>query len=113
MTMAAFTATADVTGVATVFVTPDKAGVQWTIGQLGIETRPNNANVSAIVTFNGRYVTSSSVLPSSASGQPAINLQSVDKVTVQFSGMNVGEQAIVTVFYNESLWGTMPTMDVV
>jgi hypothetical protein len=113
MAKASFTAIAGSTGTATVTVVPNKSGIQWTIGQIGLESIPQNGNASAIVKLNGRYVTSSNVIPASASGVPAVNLEYIDTMTVDFSGLNSGEQAIVNIFYNESLWGTVPNVDVV
>lgn len=113
MTMGVATASADSTGTAVVTITPDKSGVQWTIAQLGVESVPPRGTATATIRLNGRYVTSTIVMPQSAGGQPFINLQYNDQFTVTFSGLTVKDEAIVTYFYNESLWGTIPKADVV
>lgn len=113
MAMSAFTANATAVTPTIVQVVPNKSGVQWVVAQLGAETVPFRGTASTVVKLNGRYVTSSAVLPSSAGGQPYITLQSKDLLTVEFSGMTAGDQAIVTVFYVETLWGTVPTGEIV
>lgn len=113
MTMLSLSATADATGKATVEITPNKSGVQWTVAQIGVETIPVRPAGNATTRLNGRYVTSTAVLPSSAGGQPFINIQPIDKLSIDFVGLTAGDSCIVSVFYNESLWGETPRADVV
>lgn len=113
MTMLALSATADAAGNATIEVVPNKAGIQWTIGQVNAETIPFRGTASCTIRFNGRFVTNSAILPSSAGGQPFINLQSMDKMTVDFTGMSAGDTAVAAVFLKESLWGAIPDANVV
>ena len=113
MPILAFSSFAGVGGTTTVRITPNKSGIQWSIAQVGIESVPQRATANATVRVNGRYITSSAILPSSASGTPAINLQYFEEMTVDFVGLTSGDNAVVTVFYTESPWGYTPNVDVV
>lgn len=108
-----YTAVATAAGTASLTISPDKSGIQWTIAQLGFETQPFRATAQCTVRLNGNYLTSTAVAPASTSGQPAVNLQATDKLTFDFVGMTAGDTAIITAYYNESAWGTIPRADVV
>lgn len=113
MTVQSFSAFAGAAGTATVRITPNKAGIQWSIAQLSADSSPSRPAGNATVKLNGRYVTSTASLPASSSGQPAILLQYFDEMTVDFVGLTVKDNAIVTVFYDETPWGALPQVDVV
>lgn len=103
-----FTATADANGNATVTIPQVKSGLQWTVGQSSVESIPTRTGASCVTTLNGNLVTSSQIIPSAASGAPAINLNSGDNLVFTFAGLTQGDTAKVTLYYNESQWGTPP-----
>lgn len=113
MPMTSRTATAKADGTCTVNISPDKSGIQWTVGQTTVETNPFRGTAQCTTRFNGRYVTSSAVLPATAGGSPAINLQAMDVLSFDMVGMTLGDVAVVTIYYTESKWGTDPNADVV
>jgi hypothetical protein len=100
-------------GTATARISPTKSGIQWAIAQISIECIPSRTTQQVTVRKNGNYYTSSAVLPSVASGTPAMLLQANDMVTADFIGCTAGDSCIVTISYNESPWGTVPRVDVV
>lgn len=108
-----YTARANASGACTISISPDKSGIQWTIAQVGVESQPVRTTGTVTTRLNGNYVTSSAVLPTASSGAPAFNLQTNDKLTFDFAGLTSGDTAIVTIYYTESQWGTIPRADVV
>lgn len=108
MTGMPFTATADVNGNATVTIPPVKSGLQWTIAQTSVESFPSRVGASCVASLNGNLVTSTQIIPSAASGPPAFNIQAGDQLAFTFSGLTQGDVAKVTLYYNESAWGTPP-----
>lgn len=113
MTALSLSATANAAGNAVVTVTPNKSGIQWAIAQMSVESRPQSVNGSCNVTFNGNYYTSTATLPSTAGGQPAITLQSQDKLEFTFAGLTPGATGVVTAYYRETAWGDIPDVSVV
>jgi hypothetical protein len=111
--MRRYTERANAAGVATVTITPDVAGIQWTVAQVGAETQPVRTTATVVTRLNGAYVTSSAILPSSAGGQPFFNLTHSDKMTMEFAGLTLNDVGVVSVYYKESPDGTVPTGDVV
>jgi len=109
----AYSVQAGASGTATVNISPDKSGVQWAIAQLSSECIPSRVTQQVTVRKNGNYYTSSAVLPSTASGTPALLLQATDTLAVTFTGCTAGDNCIVTIFYTESPWGSVPRVDVV
>jgi len=112
MTMLSESANADANGNATVTFSPAKSGIQWAIGQTALESSQDSDSAQAVMRVNGRLYTSAAFLPQAASGQPALMLQNADILTIDFTGLAVGESAIATIWYNESQWGTVPRVDV-
>lgn len=108
-----YTARAGAAGTCTVTIRPELSGVQWTIAQIGVETQPARVTAQATTRMNGNYLTSTAVMPSTSSGVPAVNLQASDTLTFDFIGMTSGDTAVVTIYYTESPWGTIPRADVV
>jgi len=108
MSSTAFTAQAGSDGTATVTIPPVLSGLQWTISQSSIESIPLRGGASCTTKLNGNMVTTSQVIPATASGAPAINVQAGDVLTYQFAGLTQGDTAKVTIFYNESQWGSPP-----
>lgn len=108
-----YTARAGAAGTCTVTIRPELSGVQWTISQIGVESQPARLTGNVTQRLNGNYQTSSSILPSSAGGVPAVNLQASDTLTFDFAGLTSGDTAIVTIYYTESQWGSIPRADVV
>ena len=111
MPSAPFTATANAAGIATVTIPPVLSGLQWTVAQSSVETLPTRSGVTCTTTLNGNLVTSTQVVPSTAGGSPAINVQAGDALVYAFTGLTQGDTAKVTLFYNESAWGTPPRTD--
>lgn len=111
--MRRYTARANAAGLATVTITPDVAGIQWTVAQVGAETQPVRTTATVVTRMNGAYVTSSAILPSSAGGQPFFNLLHSDQLTMDFAGLTLNDVGVVSVYYKESPAGTVPTGDVV
>lgn len=108
-----YSAQAKADGTATVSISPDKSGIQWAVAQTSAECKPSRNTQQVTTRLNDNYVTSSSVLPSTASGAPAVTLQATDKLTFDFTGCTQGDSCIVFILYNESQWGTIPRVDVV
>lgn len=100
-------------GTATINISPDKSGIQWTVGQTGVESVPTRTTGTCTTRLNGNYLTSTATLPASAGGQPAINIQATDTLSFLFQGLTQGDSAIVTLYYTETPWGTIPKTDVV
>lgn len=104
---------ASAAGTATLYIVPDKAGIQWAIAQFSVDSSPSRPQGTATVRKNGLYVTSTQTLPQSASGAPAILLQPMDTLTVDFTGLTLLDNAIATVFFTETPWGYLPQVGVV
>lgn len=100
-------------GTATVRISPSKSGIQWAIAQISVECIPARVTQQVTMRKNGNYYTSSAVMPSVASGTPAMLLQATDTLTADFLGCTAGDSCIVTIYYTESQWGTVPRVDVV
>lgn len=113
MTALTKSAQAGAAGTATVNISPDKSGIQWAVAQISVECRPSRVTQQVTTRFNGNYYSSSAVLPSVASGAPAQMLQAVDILSFDFIGCTAGDSCIVSIYYTESQWGTMPRVDVV
>lgn len=113
MTAKAFSATVKADGTCLINISPDKSGIQWTVGQTGVESVPTRATGTVTTRLNGNYLTSTATMPASAGGQPAINMQATDTLSFLFTGLTVGDNAIVTLYYTETPWGTIPKVDVV
>ena len=107
------TATAKADGTCTVNISPDKSGIQWTVAQSTVETLPFTGTAQVTTRLDGRYMTSSSVLPATAGGSPAIVLQSMSILSFDLIGMTPGSVAVVTIYYTESVWGSDARADVV
>lgn len=113
MTVLTKSASADVNGEAIVSISPEKSGIQWAVAQSSCETRPFRGTAQVTTRFNENYLTSSAVLPSTAGGAPAITLQANDRLSYEFIGCTQGDSCVVTIYYTESQWGTVPRVDVV
>lgn len=86
----------------TVTCNMNKNGLQWNVWQMSVEVSAANSQAQVLsVRRNGRYITSSLTVPSSAQGPPAIILGGSDNLDVAFTGMNAGEEAVVVLFYEE------------
>lgn len=80
----------------------NKQNIRWVVWQLSVEcSNPTSQGQVDSVRRNGRLITSSFILPSSAQGPPAIVLDGNDNLDVKFTGLNAGEEAIVTLYYEE------------
>jgi hypothetical protein len=112
MTILSQSATAGANGQAVVTITPGKSGIQWAIGQMSVESSQGSQTGQVFIRVNGKLYTSASFLPMAASGQPALLLQGADIMTATFTGLTAGDSGIVNCWYNESLWGTVPKVDV-
>lgn len=113
MTVLSQSASADINGEATVTISPQKSGIQWAVAQSSVETRPYRGTAQCETRFNENFLTSSAVLPATAGGAPAITLQANDNLSFRFTGCTQGDSCVVTIYYTESPWGTIPRVDVV
>lgn len=96
------------TGASTVTVqcAHNKLNIRWIVWQMSVEVSASNSQAEVTsVRRNGRFITSSLTVPSAAQGPPALILDGNDVIDVAFAGMDVGEEAIVTLFYEEVLTG--------
>lgn len=101
-----FTAIAIAGGTATVDITPVPGGLQWIVWQFTVETIPVRGAAQATVRRNGRYLTSTIVgSSSSAQGPPSLQLAPSDELTCTWVGLTVGDEAILTLFYEETEMG--------
>lgn len=88
----------------------NKQNVQWIVWQMSVESSDTSTEGEVrSVRRNGRLLTSSFIIPASAQGPPAISLDGSDNLEVEFVGMSVGEEAIVTLFFMEVQVGTPPS----
>ena len=113
MTALSASAQANASGTATVSISPNKSGIQWAVAQISVECKPSRATQNVTVRVNGNYFTSSASMPDVASGAPAQMLQAMDIMTFDFAGCTSGDSCIVTIYYTESQWGSVPRVDVV
>lgn len=96
-------------GTVTVQCNHNKQNIQWIVWQLSVESsNPNSEGEVRAVRRNGRLITSSFIIPASAQGPPAISLDGNDNLEFDFVGMNAGEEAIVTLFFQEIQVGQVP-----
>lgn len=103
-------ARADASGNATVRIQHNRSGIVWVVSQIAVENTPTTPSAAkAIVRRNGRYLTSTSIVPASAQGQPFYALNAPDVLEIDFSNVPVGDTAIVTLSYQETLWGQVTT----
>lgn len=114
MAITSVTAIANSAGTATVTYQHGKAGIQQVISQISVESIPKRLGSQAEVRLNGRYVTSTNAGSNqSASGPPYLVLDSFDTITVTWTGLTSGDQAILTLFLTERLWtSTTSTQEV-
>lgn len=92
------------TGQTTVTVqcSHDKQNIRWVVWQLSVESNPiRSSAVVSSVRRNGRYLTSSILVPSAAQGPPSIMLEASNVLEVKFDNMVAGDDAIVTLWYEE------------
>ncbi len=88
----------------------NKQNIRWVVWQLSVEVSVSNSQAQVdSVRRNGRLITSSFIVPASAQGPPAIVMDGSDNLEVLFTGMNPGETAIVTLFYEEVIIGQLPS----
>jgi hypothetical protein len=80
----------------------NKIGLRWVVWQISVECSVVNSQAQVdSVRRNGRYITSSLTVPSSAQGPPALSLEGSDELVVVFSGLSPGNEAVVVLFYEE------------
>lgn len=97
---------ADASGNATVTIQHNRSGIVWVVSQIAVEKSPDTPSAArAIIRRNGRYLTSTSIVPASAQGQPFYALNAPDTLEIEFSNLSVGDTGVVTVSYQETLWG--------
>lgn len=80
---------------------------------MSVEARPSSTTGQCTTRMNGNYYTSSSFLPNTAGGQPALTLQAQDILSFDFTGLTPGTTGVVTVWYVEAPWGEIPSALVV
>jgi hypothetical protein len=113
MTIYSQSAQANAAGAATVSIAVNKSGIQWAVAQYSVEARPAAPAGICTVKLNGNFLDSTVTLPATSSGSPAITLQAQDQLTFDFTGLAVGSTGVVTLYYVESTWGTIPDVTVV
>lgn len=82
-----------------------KQNIRWIIWQMSVESSQEYGVEVEAVRRNGRYITSSFIVPAAAQGPPAFILDGGDIITFSFAGLDEGEEAIVNLFYEEVLSG--------
>lgn len=90
---------------ATARIQHGKSGIVWIVSQISVRTTPVRNTAQCTVNINGSYRTSTSLLPSSAQGTPFYALNPSDVMTVDFTGLAIGDVGIVEVGYDERGWG--------
>lgn len=96
----------------TVTCNHNKQNIQWIVWQMSVESsNPNSTAQVDAVRRNGRLITSSFIVPASAQGPPAIVLDGNDNLEVAFSAMLAGEEAIVTLFFQETQVGELGALN--
>lgn len=96
---------ADAQGAATIVIQHNISGVTWVVSQIAVEDSPSSGTGICKVLRNGRIMTSSSLVPSTASGYPFYALTAQDKLELQFTNLTANAQAIATISYTEAPWG--------
>lgn len=112
MAEAAFRESVDASSTtATVVCNHNKQNIQWVVWQISCESSRGTVSLGQVdsIRRNGRFLTSSYILPAAAQGPPAIVLNGNDNLEVAFSGLVTGEQVVVTLFYEEIQAGQMPS----
>lgn len=96
-------------GIASIDFSPTSPGLNWVVAQFSLETQPFRVGCVCVVRYNGRFL-SSTILGSgdTAYGPPAIILYRGDILNFTWTGVQVGDECIATLFYNESQWSTSP-----
>lgn len=110
MTMLATSGIVSANGIVDVTIPAIQSGLQWAVGQMSLESANKSPNGQAEVRVNGRLYTSAQFLPMTASGVPALLLQSGEVCVVHFFGMLAGDTGEVAIWYAESHWGTIPNV---
>lgn len=99
-----FSAVATTTAV-TVTINGPQSGLQWIVWQLSVETIPFRPGAVAVVKRNGRLVTSTvNGGRSAAQGPPALRISSSDVLTIDWTAVHVGDEAVCTLYYEETQW---------
>lgn len=90
----------------------NKQNIEWVVWQISCESSRGNVSLAQVdsIRRNGRFLTSSYILPAAAQGPPAIVLGGNDNLEVAFSGLVTGEQVVVTLFYQEIQAGQIPSV---
>lgn len=96
---------ANALGIATINVQHNKSGIIWVVSQISVESSPVRPAANVAVTRNGRPMTTTAVVPATASGQPFYRLNASDILTLTYRNLTSGDTAIATISYSETLWG--------
>jgi hypothetical protein len=96
---------ANAAGIAVCRFQLNRSGVVWVVSQISVRTSPARQNTSVTITRNGQTMTTTSVVPATAGGQPFYRLNNSDVLEATYTGLTVGDSAITTLSYSESLWG--------
>lgn len=96
---------ANAAGIAVARFQLNRSGIVWVVSQIAVRTSPPRPNAAVTVTRNGQTMTTSSVVPATAGGQPFYRLNNSDVLEATFTGLTLNDDAIVTLSYSESLWG--------
>jgi hypothetical protein len=92
-------------GTATVTVQQNLAGLVWVVSQISVTSEPLRAAANCTVRRNGQLMTTTSIVPATAGGQPFYRLNSGDTLTFEFTNLTANDIARATVSYSESQWG--------
>ncbi|GAA4699731.1 hypothetical protein [Phytohabitans rumicis] len=95
-----YSATANAAGAATVTIRPPSSA-GWTVTQVSIEMDTEATGVLCNLRKNGFLI--SPLVPQSdaAGGDPPVELQASDEMTVEWTGANAGDAGRVLIFYTE------------
>lgn len=94
-------------GTAQVIIQQDNASMEWDVYQVSVNAPATSGKASAIMTYNGFFVTrTSQAAGDTAIGPPDIILSRADIITISFSNANPGDLVNVGVWYTENPAGT-------
>lgn len=92
-------------GTATVHIQHNKSGIVWVVSQLSVQDVPSSSVGQCTVKRNGQLMTTTSIVPATAGGQPFYRLNAGDDLECAFTNLTPSANAIVTASYSETQWG--------
>jgi hypothetical protein len=98
-----FVGTAGISGVVTIRIQP-KRNVPWLVKQISNRCQTTASGATAGISKNGYPITPLVPGFDAAGGDPPIQLRPSDTMTVDYTGLNVGDVVQVLVVYDETEW---------